>query len=109
MMPLLPGVAAVHYLQCRRKLGSRCGCRLAMKGGNMCIVTTKVDAYCRAGYRAVLANAVRLAATTADTQELLRTVLSGPQPSPQQAQEQERTLPVESSGLQGYVMKPRYS
>lgn len=70
---------------------------------------TRLVFLCRAGYRAVLANAVRLAATTADTQALLRTVLSGPQPSPQQAQEQERTLPVESSGLQGYVMKPRYS
>jgi hypothetical protein len=73
------------------------------------IVTIMMFQHCRAGYRAVLANAVRLAATSADVQELLRTVLNGPQPSPQQAQEQERTLPVESAGLQGYVMKPRYS
>jgi hypothetical protein len=65
--------------------------------------------YCRAGYRAMLANAVRLAATIADSDKLLRVALSGPQASPEQAREQERTLPVESSGLQGTVMKPRYS
>jgi hypothetical protein len=81
---------------------------LRYKVNDTCMVTQN-GLLCRAGYRAVLANAVRLAATAANTQELLRAVLSGPQPSPQQAKEQERTLPVESGGLQGFVMKPRYS
>lgn len=55
----------------------------------------------------MLANAVRLAADIGDTSELLRVALGKPKAPPQPADPP--SLPVDSSGLQGSVIKPRYT